>query len=85
MDSLIQDFRHAIRTLRRSPGFTLIAIITLGLGLAVNTTVFSVINGILLRPLPVPHADQITVLATEQKRRRRFQNVFVSRLSGRRA
>ncbi len=67
MDSLLQDLRYAFRSLRRSPGFAIVAIVTLGLGLAVNTTVFSVINGILLRPLPVPHPEQLTVLATKQK------------------
>jgi ABC-type lipoprotein release transport system permease subunit len=63
MQSFWQDLRYAARALRNSPGFTLIAIITLGLGMAVNTTVFSVINGVLLRPLPVLHAEQLTVLA----------------------
>jgi predicted permease len=67
MQSLLQDLRYAIRSLRRAPGFAIIAIITLGLGLAVNTTVFSVINGVLLRPLPVPNPEQITVLASQQK------------------
>src|SRR2546422_1771842 len=65
MRSFWQDLRYAGRTLRNSPGFTLIAVVTLGLGMAVNTTVFSVING-LLRPLPVPHPEQIAVLAMTQ-------------------
>jgi predicted permease len=66
MQSFWHDLRYAARTLRNSPGFTIIAIITLGLGLAVNTTVFSVINGLILRPLPVPHPEQIAVLAMQQ-------------------
>ncbi|HXN53641.1 MAG TPA: ABC transporter permease [Candidatus Acidoferrum sp.] len=66
MQSFWQDLRYAARTLRNSPGFTIIAIVTLGLGMAVNTTVFSVINGLLLRPLPVPHAEQIAVFAMQQ-------------------
>src|ERR1700692_2009088 len=66
MQSFWQDLRYAARTLRNSPGFTIIAIITLGLGMAVNTTVFSVINGLILRPLPVAHPEQIAVLAMQQ-------------------
>jgi macrolide transport system ATP-binding/permease protein len=66
MHSFWQDLRYAARTLRNSPGFTIIAVVTLGLGMAVNTTVFSVINGLLLRPLPVPHAEQIAVLSLQQ-------------------
>ena len=73
MHSFWQDFRYAARTLRNSPGFTIIAMVTLGLGMAVNTTIFSVINGILLRPLPVPHAEQITVLAMKQDGAQNFQ------------
>lgn len=74
MDSLLQDLRYAFRSLRRAPGFAIIAIVTLGLGIAVNTTVFSVINGILLRPLPVPHAEQITVLGLQQNGDSTFQS-----------
>jgi predicted permease len=66
MHSFWQDLRYAARMLRNSPSFTIIAIVTLGLGMAVNTTVFSVINGLLLRPLPVPHAEQIVVLSMQQ-------------------
>src|SRR5260370_21890311 len=66
MQSFWQDLRYAARTLRNSPGFTIVAIVTLGLGMAVNTPVFSVINGLLLRPLPVPHPEQIAVLSMQQ-------------------
>lgn len=66
MQSFWHDLRYAARALRNSPGFTIIAVVTLGLGMAVNTTVFSVINGLLLRPLPVPHPEQIAVLAMQQ-------------------
>ena len=67
MHSFWQDIKYAARTLRAAPGFTLIAVITLGLGMAVNTTVFSVINGMILRPLPVAHPEQIVVLAEKQQ------------------
>src|ERR1700753_2611180 len=69
-----QDIRYAMRSLRNAPGFAIIAIVTLGLGMAVNTTVFSVINGLLLRSLPVPHPEQITVLATKQQGTDGFQS-----------
>jgi predicted permease len=67
MHSFWQDIKYAARTLRGSPGFTLIAVITLGLGMAVNTTVFSVVNGMILRPLPVSQPEQIVVLAEKQQ------------------
>jgi macrolide transport system ATP-binding/permease protein len=63
-----------MRSLRNSPGFAIIAVVTLGLGMAVNTTVFSVVNGLLLRALPVPHAEQITVLAMKQPGAEGFQS-----------
>src|ERR1700732_3790649 len=65
MRNFWQDMRYAVRTLRSAPAFTIIAVVALGLGMAVNTTIFSVINGMLLRPLPVPHAEQLAVLAME--------------------
>jgi predicted permease len=61
-----KDIQYAFRTLTKNPGFAIIAIVTLALGMAVNTTLFSVINGFLLRPLPVPHPEQITVLSLQQ-------------------
>jgi predicted permease len=67
MRSFWQDLRYAARTLRKSPSFTIIAVVTLGLGMAVNTTVFSVINGLILRPLPVPNPEQLVVLGMKQE------------------
>ncbi len=61
-----RDVQYAFRTLTKNPGFALIGIVTLALGMAANTTIFSVVNGLILRPLPVPHAEQMTVLALQQ-------------------
>jgi predicted permease len=74
MQSFWQDMKYAMRSLRNSPGFAIIAVVTLGLGMAVNTTVFSVVNGLLLRSLPVAHAEQITVLAMKQPGAEGFQS-----------
>jgi predicted permease len=55
----IQDLRFAFRTMTKNPGFTAVVIITMALGIGVNTAIFSLINGILLRPLPYPEPDQL--------------------------
>jgi len=59
LESIAADVRFALRTLRRAPAFTAIAALTLALGVASTTAIFSLVNGILLRPLPYPHAEQL--------------------------
>jgi predicted permease len=65
MHLIIQDVRHAIRSLARVPGFTLIAILTLALGIGANTAIFSVINGVILRPLPLPKPEQLVFISSQ--------------------
>ena len=62
LQGLLQDFRFALRTFRRSPGFALAALLTLGLGIGGNTAIFSVIDGVLLHPIPFPDADRLVAL-----------------------
>ena len=59
MDQLLTDLRYAIRTWRRNPGFVIVAIVTLALGIGANSTIFSVVNATLLRPLSFPDADRL--------------------------
>jgi hypothetical protein len=62
MNGLFQDLRYGYRTLAKNPGFTIVAILTLALGIGANTAIFNLLDSVLLRTLPLPHPGELVLL-----------------------
>ena len=76
MEDLIHDLRYGFRALVQQPGFTAVAVFTIALGIAANTTIFSLVNGILFRPLPYHNPDEIVVVWPETYYSQRFFEII---------
>jgi len=83
MMSFWQDVRYGLRVLSKNPGFTAIAILTLALGIGANTALFSVVNGVLLNPLPFPNPDELVAVYSKSQRSRKAPSPIPTSSTGR--
>jgi putative ABC transport system permease protein len=75
METFIHDLRYAVRTLLKKPGFAVIVILALAIGIGANTAIFSVVNGVLIRPLPYPDPDRIVMVWMNNTRMKIDQDI----------